>query len=166
VPTFDLPDSAARLHGQEATHSKLLESFQRLRSKLFRQSVQEVTTAVFEAVCERAFGSTLAALTPTSLITSSCTSSLISGLLSTSFLPVPQCFSGSASPPHAALCFPSVPPPLLLLPSLHPPHLYSPLPFPLVVLLALSGPVLVSICDLVCVPVLCVLVGNELFDIP
>jgi hypothetical protein len=35
VPTFDLPDSAAT-HGQEATHSKRLESFQLLHSKLFR----------------------------------------------------------------------------------------------------------------------------------
>jgi tRNA splicing ligase len=57
--TFDLPDSVAT-HGQEATHSKWLASFQRLRSKLLRQLVQEFTTAVFEAVCERVFGSTLA----------------------------------------------------------------------------------------------------------
>jgi hypothetical protein len=175
VPTFDLPYSAARLHGQEATHSKLLESFQRFRSKLFRQSVQEVTTAVFEAVCERAFGSTLAALTPTLLITSSSISSLISGLLSTSFLPVPQCFS--ASPPHSSslsACFPQrrfafpqslLPscffPPCTLLTftplSLFPSSFYLPCP-------GLCS--FRSVIWCVCPSVLCVLVGNELFDIP
>jgi hypothetical protein len=100
VPTFDLPNSAAT-HGQEVTHSKRLASFQRLRSKLFRQSVQEITTAVFEAVCKRFFGRTLA------LQTCPCLSLLLSPALSSlAFSPPPSCLCCStSSPPSSSSLF-------------------------------------------------------------
>jgi hypothetical protein len=93
---------------------------------------------------------------PTLLITPSFTSSLILGILSTPFLPLLLRLS-SLLLLLALRLFPALlplPPPLLPLLSLHPPHLrlHSPLPFHLfVVLLALSGPAIVLICDLVCV---------------
>jgi hypothetical protein len=130
VYTFDLPDSAAT-QGQEATHYKELESFQHLRSKLFRQLVQEVTTSDFEAVCM-----SLAAPLPSR----PCLSLFLSPAFpSVALTPRLSCLCCSASPPHSpfsrSACFPLFFPTLLPSCCLHPssdPTPSSPsLPFPL-----------------------------------
>ena len=51
LPDFSLP-AAADLPGVVDEHASLLHLYQRRRQRFFRQSVQEVSVANFEGVCE------------------------------------------------------------------------------------------------------------------
>jgi hypothetical protein len=135
------------------------EYFQGLPSKRFRQSVQEVTAAVFEAACERVFGRTLALQTYTAYHSffhqlSHPWPSLHPSLPLLLSLSSPLCFPLSFPSILPSCCFPPCTlltfTPLSLFTSS---SFYSPCPG------------LRSFRSVIwCVPVLCLLVGNQSFD--